>query len=128
MIVIVCASACDGRLPCQRADSTLDAAHDALKALTAKLNQCSASSASLGKILDVRRRLHNYDVRPTNIFFSFLFSFIRLLLIYMFVTGQLGRSAPQAAARRSCPSAAPGAANWYSLSLLPLASHQRSLD
>ncbi|ELR12396.1 PH domain containing protein [Acanthamoeba castellanii str. Neff] len=42
-------------------DSTLDAAHDALKALTGKLNQCSASSASLGKILDVRRRLHNYD-------------------------------------------------------------------
>jgi hypothetical protein len=51
----------------------LDAAHDALKALTAKLNQCSASSASLGKILDVRRRLHNYDVRSTNIFFSLFF-------------------------------------------------------
>jgi hypothetical protein len=61
----------------------LDAAHDALKALTTKLNQCSASSASLGKILDVRRRLHNYDVRPTNIFFPFLFCFLRLLLKYV---------------------------------------------
>jgi hypothetical protein len=98
----------------------LDAAHDALKALTGKLNQCSASSASLGKILDVRRRLHNYDVRPTNIFFPFLsFSWIVTGHSSVLVTGQLGRSAPQAVARGSRPSAAPGAAYWYSLFLSP---------
>jgi len=42
-------------------DPALPGALDALKTLVQKLNRCSASSDSLGKILNVRRRLQNYD-------------------------------------------------------------------